>query len=181
MSTTISINNPFYYGHNPLNFLEWESSAISPEAQVVRKEAGVVLDTIEHSQALFGGKSTAIFRLREVADECAEEGWDGNGAHPIDHLAIRIAERIVRALPDGIALPEFAPEPDGSVSLDWIQSPNCLFSISVGGTNRLGFAWLDGTDKGHGVAHFDGEKIPPYVLHGINAIMGYENASFRAA
>ena len=42
----------------------------------------------------------------------------------------------IRALLDDLPLPEFAPEPDGSISPDWIQSRNRLFSISVGSTHR---------------------------------------------
>jgi hypothetical protein len=78
----------------------------------------------------------------------------------------------VRALPDGIPLPEFAPEPDGSISLDWILSRNRLFSVSIGHSSRLAFAWLDGADNGHGVARFDGQNVPPRVLEGIKCIIG---------
>ena len=74
------------------------------------------------------------------------------------------------ALPDGISLPEFAPEPDGSISLDWIQSRNCLFSLSVCANGGLAYAWLDGADGGRAAARFDGETIPPVVLEGIKRV-----------
>ena len=61
-------------------------------------------------------------------------------------------------------MPEFAPEPDGAISLDWIQSRHRLFTLSISASNRLAYAWLDGTDKGHGVARFDGRTIPRRVL-----------------
>ena len=109
--------------------------------------------------------------LTELATECAEQGWDEDDAAAIDSIAILSVERFVRAVPDGIPLPEFTPEPDGSISLDWIQSPNRLFSLSVGHSNRLAYAWLDGTVKGHGVARFDGQNIPPQVLEAIKGIV----------
>ena len=88
----------------------------------------------------------------------------------IDPMAILNAEAIVRAFPIGVPLPEFAPEPDGSVSLDWTQSRTQQFSLSVGRSHRLSYAWLDGTDSGHGVATFDGSAIPPRIIEGIFAI-----------
>ena len=78
-------------------------------------------------------------------------------------------------------LPEFAPEPDGSISLDWIQSRARLYSLSIGHSNRLAYAWLDGADKGHGVVHFDGQNVPPRVLDGIKHIVGHGYAGLRAA
>ena len=95
----------------------------------------------------------------------------------LDRLAALSAANFIRALPDGIALPEFAPEPDGSISLDWIQSRNRLFTLSVGSTNRLAYAWVDGTDKGHAVARFDGEHVPPRILEGIRGITNRGNAA----
>ena len=88
---------------------------------------------------------------------------------------------MVRALPGEVQLPEFAPEPDGSVSLDWIQSRNRMFTLSVGSGPRLAYAWLDGADKGHGVAAFDGSNVPTRVLEGICSIMNHGNTLLRAA
>ena len=113
--------------------------------------------------------------------ECAEPDWDGHGAVAIDPIAILLTGRFVRALPEGVPLPEFTPEPDGSISLDWIRSRNRLFSLSIGRSNRLAYAWLDGADKGHGVVTFDSQNVPPRVLEGIKGIVGQGHAGLRAA
>lgn len=102
-------------------------------------------------------------------------------AAPIDPAAVGLAQRFVRAMPDGMPLPEFGPEPDGSISLDWIDSRNRMFSLSIGRNNRLAYAWLDGTDKGHGVASFDGYTIPPRVFEGVSRIAHQGRAVIRAA
>lgn len=156
-------------------------SAVSAEAQVVTRAAGEIIQSVEMSQMLFGEKSAALSRLTELSDECAVEGWDGGEAFALDEMAVRNAGDLVRALPKGVPLPEFAPEPDGSISLDWIQSRHRLFSVSVGRNNRLAYAWLDGSDSGHGVAGFDGLNIPLLVLAGIQSILSCGHASLRAA
>ena len=168
-------------GYAALNVYARGSSAISSEARAAQKAATTVVESAERSQALFGEKAAAISQLRALAHECSEQGWDGAEACALDPTAVLIAEGFVRALPDGIPLPEFAPEPDGSVSLDWIQSRNRLFSMSVGPSHRLAYAWLDGADKGHGVARFDGENVPPRILEGIRGIMNHGRTSLRAA
>lgn len=155
-------------------------SAISPEAQSVRQAAGTVVNSMERSQALFGDKASAISQIWALANECAEPGWDGDGALPLNRLAAFKAIAFIRVLPSGVPLPEFAPDPDGSISLDWIQSRNRLFSLSIGTGDRLPYAWLDGTDKGHAVARFDEERVPQRILEGIRAILNGENASVRS-
>jgi hypothetical protein len=156
------------------------SSAVSQEAQAVRKAACDVVHHAERSQSLFGSKATAISDVWKLADECAENGWDGEEALAIDDMAVAGTVAFIRALPDGIPMPEVAPEPDGSISLDWIQSRHRLFSLTVGGTDRIAYVWLDGADKGHAVARFDGWKTPRRILDGLQSIVNHGNATVRA-
>ncbi len=157
------------------------SSAVSYEAEAVRKAQTVLVESVERSQALFGVKASAIAQLRTLANECSEPDWDGNGAEPLDPVALANAEEFLRALPGDLPLPELAADPDGSVSLDWIQSRTRVFSVSVGASRRLAYAWLDGSDRGHAVSRFDGSGIPLRVLQGIREIVIYGHASLRTA
>jgi hypothetical protein len=157
------------------------SSAISAEAQAARRSACAVLESAERSHALFGGKAAAISELMSLSNECSEPGWDGDAAAAVDPVAVAAAQEFVRVMPEDVLLPEFAAEPDGSISLDWVRSRHRRFTLSIGGSNRLAYAWLDGADKGHGVARFDGTHVPPRVLEGIRSIMNHADASLRAA
>ena len=171
MLTTIQMNTPAYYEYAPPYFDEWLGNAVSREAQGIDKELTAMNDAKERSQALFGAKAAAISQLNQLAEECKEEDWDGDGASATDEQAVFFTENFVRVLPDSIPLPEFAPEPDGSISLDWIQDRNHIFSISIGPSNRLAYAWMDGTNRGHAVENFGGQRIPPRVLNGILSII----------
>jgi hypothetical protein len=168
-----------WLGYAALNPYARPSSAVSAEAQTVAQAASNLVKLAEASQVLFGGRAAAISRLRAMANECAEEGWDGEDARPIDPVALRNSEDLLRALPEDFPVPEFAPEPDGSISLDWIESRHRLFSMSVGTSNRLAYAWLDGADKGHGVARFDGFSLPSRILFAIRSIIGYDTSLVR--
>jgi hypothetical protein len=166
-------------GYAALNAYAQPRSAVSAEAKSVTDAASAVMKSAEDSQSIFSDKIIAISQLRALANECNSQGWDGYDASPLDYLAVLNSENFLRALPKGIALPEFAAEPDGAVSLDWIQSRHRLFTLSIGPGNRLAFAWVDGSDKGHGVARFDGHTVPGRVLAGIEAIVGGSNAAIR--
>jgi hypothetical protein len=181
MPEPVSLSSSLCRGYAALNPYARQGSAVSAEAQTVTRAATEIVRSAERSQALFGERAGAIARLWAVAAECAEQGWDGGEACAFEPSAIENAEDFVRALPEGIPMPEFAPEPDGAVSLDWIESRYRMFTISVGQTNRLAFAWLDGSDSGHGVARFDGVAVPPRVLMGIRAILRHGNAPVRLA
>jgi len=174
MPETISARNVL--GLAPPYALARERSAVSTAAQVVQKAASDEVVRAERTRT-FGGKADAISQIWTLANECATPDWNGEGALPIAQRAVFEATAFIRALPDGIPLPEFAPEPDGSISFDWIRSRSNFFSVSVGASDRLAYAWLDGTDRGHAVARFDGDSVPSRILEGIKALVQGANAA----
>ena len=178
VSATVGI---CYLGYTALNACARPGSAVSSEASALTRAASAVIQTAEASQILFGGKSALLSQLRTLANECARDGWDGDDASALDPVALQTAEDLVRALPPGIPMPRCAPEPDGSISLDWIQSRSRLLSLSVGASNRLAYAWLDGVDTGHAVARFDGYLVPQRILSAIQSIVNNGNFALRAA
>lgn len=157
------------------------SGAVSEESQAVRNLLGAILASAEKSQALFGQKAAVISQVWRLVNECAGPGWDGAGAEPVDRFAAFRAIEFIRALPPAVPLPEIAPEPDGSISLDWIRSRNALFSLTVVAGSRLAYAWLDGSDRGHAVVRFDGETIPARILEGVDAVMRHASAAVGPA
>ena len=170
-----------WLGYAALNTYARSGSAVSDTADVSRRAASAIMAIAENSKSLFGEKSALIEQLRALEHDCAEGGWDGNGALAIDSEALRKARDLVLALPDGFPVPECSPEPDGSISLDWICSRHRLFSLSVGSSDRLAYAWLDGTDQGHGVARLYGLSLPTRVLSEIQAIVNYGTITLRVA
>lgn len=168
-------------GYTALSAYASSGSAVSSEASQVRTSATQIIEYAERSQVLFGEKADALSRLVALVAECSEEGWDGNDAVAINPMAQLMTGKFLRALPDGVPLPEFTPEPDGAISMDWIESKSRIFSVSVGTSQRLAFAWIDGADRGHGVAGFIGEKVPKKIIEGILATTHSGHASLRAA
>jgi hypothetical protein len=114
-------------------------------------------------------KASVLSQIQALSAECVRSGWDATEAEPVCKSAASRAADFIRALPEGFPLPEIAPEPDGSISLDWIRSRSRVFSLSVGMSNRLPYAWINDRDSGHAVAAFDGKNIPPDILERLRA------------
>ncbi len=168
-------------GYAALGIYAHRGSAVSPEANATKKAASGIVEAAERSVVLFGAKAAALSILRNLADECSEDNWDAAGGQAIDLAALARTEGFLRALPNGIRMPECSPEPDGSISLDWSASRRQLFSVSVGTSDRLAFAWLDGSDRGRGVARFDGRVVPEHILSALRSIVGPSDVAIWAA
>lgn len=167
-------------GYAVLQPLRRSGSAVSLEADAVKQNASTVSEHVESSWALFGAKEEIINKLREFGIECSEPDWDGYEAEPVSETALDRAEIFIRSLPEGVPLPEISVEPDGDISIDWLPTPTKTFSVSIGGTDRLAYAWLDGTDRGHAVARSNNGDVPPRILQEIQRITSHEPA-FRVA
>lgn len=156
-------------------------SGLSAEAEAVKRQRLRIAEAVEGSRALYQGKARAIAQLFEVAGACAEAGWDGADAEGVHFIAVIQASDLIAVMPDDLPMPEAAAEPDGSISLDWIESRSRAVSVSVGVNNRLAYAWLDGSDRGHAVERFDGVAFPPRLLAAIRETVRRGGAQLRAA
>ena len=148
--------------------LQWR--AISPEARAVRERAQQVARSGEESVALFGAKQAALAQLSDLVRESREQA-EHEDQQPVSHAAAAWARAFILALPDNVPLPELAAEPDGSISLDWIRSRTRMVSVIVEATAGLPYAWIDGAERGRGVADFDGVTVPSRLLADIRRIM----------
>lgn len=156
------------------------SSAVSTEATALREKAFLIEQDYERSVALFDNKARLLESLRELVEDCSECNWDGYGASAVNAAAVANAESFIRALPDRLKVPDLSIDPDGDISFDWIPDITKTLTLSVNGSNRLAYAWIDGTDRGHATAKFDSGVIPARVLAEIESITNH-GATFRAA
>lgn len=126
----------------------------------------------DRSLSITGLRGAVLSELMELRNEHSEKGWDGAEAPPVAAVALDRARELILALPFSIPNPELAIDPDdGAISLEWYAGPSRVFSVSVGLSSRMACAGLDGTDSWHGVARFDGAKVPDFVLQSIQRIL----------
>jgi hypothetical protein len=166
-----------YIGYAVLAGYARSTSAVSAEAKEICKAAHAVMSDRESSEALFGQKAFALSKLRTaVADVIPDDEQEA-----VDAQAYWNAEQFLLALPDDLPTPEFGIDPDGAISLDWMPSRTRMFSVSISASERLAYAWLDGSDKGHGVARFRAPAVPTAVLSFLQALVADGSANLRAA
>lgn len=156
------------------------SSAVSAEASALLYKVALIEQDYERSIALFDKKARLLELLRELVEECSEDDWDGYGSSAANATAVANAESFIRVLPDHLVMPDLSVDPDGDISFDWIPDRTKTFTLSVSGSNRLAYAWIDGTDRGHAVAKFENGVVPARVLAEIESITNH-GTTFRAA
>jgi hypothetical protein len=139
------------------------NSGVSTESHLLKTAAELVVRG-RASESMNGPKNFLGSRLWELVVECGEPNWNGFEAAPIQVEAVKLAEEFIQAWPFAKDLPDCAPEPDGSVSLEWIYANNRRVAVSFNGGRRLAYAWMDGTEKGRGVCNFQGSQIPRAIL-----------------
>ncbi len=155
-------------------------TAVSEESQSVDASLAAVRDHQENSLALNGEKSAAISSLLSLFSDHGSDGWDGANARALNGTAVQQAIALIRSLPDDLPLPEVAVDVDGGVSLDWMPDRLLAVSVGINATNRIGFAWLNGRDRGNAVARFDG-VIPPRTLLDLLTHLMSSRAALRIA
>lgn len=155
-------------------------TAVSREAEQVVSHASKLTQHVKESWIYFGPKSQWISDFREAMQDCLEENWDGYGAEPVSASVVQKVIDLIASLPEGIALPEACCEPDGEIALDWAPMPQRTISVSVGESDRLAYAWMDGSDRGHAVAKLSGGNLSGRVLDEIRRITAHES-SLQAA
>ena len=110
--------------------------------------------------------------LAELLASHGELGWDGAVAPALTGATLENVRAFVMALPAWVPDPEFAMDPDdGAVSVEWYGGPSRIFSVSVGLSDRLACAGMDGTDSWHGVTRFLGGVVPDFVLQSIRRVL----------
>jgi hypothetical protein len=95
---------------------------------------------------LFGMASTYAYpsqKKRLISEQVGELallpiGWDGEGASTIDSFAIAIAKNAISFLSDAVLLPEFSPNPNGTISFYW-SWPHGHAELEIG---RTRFSWV---------------------------------------
>lgn len=147
-------------------------SGFSESAAYVAREAKALVERNDRAFSSIGTRGPVLSALVELRAEHSHPGWDGAEAPPVSPLAVQRAGELILALPSKIPNPELAVDPDdGAVSLEWYAGPSRIFSVSVGISARLACAGIDGSDSWHGVARFDGARVPDFVIQGMQRIM----------
>lgn len=81
-----------------------------------------------------------LFDLHEVFKECSVGGWDGESSQPISEEVFRRTRDFINWLylssfflndKKDMKNPDIGAEPDGSITLEWYNSPDEVMSLSV--------------------------------------------------
>jgi hypothetical protein len=143
------------------------SSAISPEANRLSDAAERVMRERRGVQSFFGAKDILLSDLSSVVAGLHVDE-DQESVSPKAFLNV---VQFILALPNDLPNPAFGIDPDGEISVTWYVSRTRLFSASVSESERIAYAWMDGSDKGHAVDRFRAPELPARLVSALRSIV----------
>lgn len=147
------------------------NSALSIEGRELHERVTEVWGAFDKSISLRGPHGELFSELDSLVAEHSTPGWDGDSAPPVSFATLQNAKDFIGALSHSTAKPELAVEPDdAAISFEWHVGYRKVVSVSVGESDRLAVAGLDGVDHWHAVLKFDGANLPPLVAESIQRI-----------
>jgi hypothetical protein len=108
-------------------------------------------------------KTETLAELDSLALETREPNWDGYNADGVMAETVALVREIIRLMPDDLALPSLSAEPDGHVSMEWIEGQHQRLSVSISPNGSLAYAAILDGEARHGTTALIGE-IPEIVL-----------------
>lgn len=80
---------------------------------------------------LFGNREVAFNALENLARDCAQPNWDGEGAAPVNFDSVAAARRALVSIPPGAPSPDLSIDRDGSITMEWYFEPARRLSVSL--------------------------------------------------
>lgn len=146
------------------------SAGSGPESMSLDRYYREVRRHFLEPQSIGGNLEVMRAQLLALWETHAEHDWDASSAEAISQRDFFTAWNFLDALPPNIARPDFVPEPNGEIALEWYVNPNQVFVVSIGRDGIITFAGRYGLNKRvSGAENFDG-VVPAAVLEGIDRV-----------
>jgi hypothetical protein len=143
---------------------EEDASIVSP----VEIEVNEPLENDEKKRRQLLSKTFKI--LQEIFYEYSVAGWDGYDAQPISEDSFKETIRFLQMLPFAMPIPEVVPEPSGQIALEWYESQDYIFVVSLSGKKLIDYAGLFGEgNKTYGTERFK-KTIPNTIIENVNRL-----------
>ncbi len=144
----------------------WRAS--SEEAGAIERLTLSIVESMQSSETL--GRATQRQAIYVVARDCAQPGWDGADAAPVQRDTVLWAERFLQLLPLSLPRPTVGVEPDGDLTFEWYASRHRLLSVSISPSGMMHYAAMIGSARQSGRLLM-GNEMPSELIDLIWRIM----------
>lgn len=120
-------------------------------------------------------ESSIFDEIDSLVEECSTGNWDGYGALPVSKEAAEFAKTFIGQIQVEFSTPEIAPEPDGSIGLEWHVDKHKWIIISFNSNGEFFFASQINTKTkfdGKGVLNSPQNKDLVEALRRVNEFTG---------
>jgi hypothetical protein len=126
----------------------------SHEARYVASKLSRVRYPLQDLRSI--GVQALLDDLSSIADECAEDGWDGYAGRRVSPRSLMTADQFIRCLGSDMRSAELGVSPKGWVTVQWGHSPRWTFALSITDDGLLHWAALFGSARSQGTTPFTG-------------------------
>lgn len=124
---------------------------------LITDKAIEIFEKLNSSTTAQDRPSIVLDALLKLMEECATNNWDGYGAPAITSTTLDKTREFTESLSPEIPTPDFSPEPDGEIAVEWYGKNGASISISVGDSDTINYAAIfpdqykvNGTESFHG-------------------------------
>lgn len=149
-------------------------SGVSDEAIDLRRVSREIWDE-DHSIALGDRYRTLRSELVSACQEASARDWDGYSSMPVLPGAYERALAFVESLPSSVGPPEVSVHPDGEIAFEWQLGRDRVLTVTVGSTNLLRYALLDGVNTQYGREAFV-RGLPSAILASLGRLFAAPRA-----
>lgn len=176
--------------------IDWYTEPLAPKTTGVSGAAEIILKKAEEASRHFfdspfrshnvryglKSRSRILTDLYNALIGCFSDDWDGYGAKAIADNLPGKAFNYLSGFSSKIPSPEFSPEPDGEIAIEWCGENGAVISLSVGLSNRIHFAAIfpDG-NRLHGTESYSKESQKILESYIWRIIRQYPNTGTDAA
>ncbi len=147
---------------------------VRAQSEVGQTIRATLTDVSEHLRRslTFGDQwQQAARNLEEVAEECAEPGWDGYEASAISSQTLGNAADFISTIPYSLPQPEISATSAGEVVFEWARGSRRIVTAAVGESGEVHYACLNGPKKTFGSYPQLG-AFEPELLKVIESVLG---------
>ena len=116
-------------------------------------------------------RSRAMQDIEQLAVNCQNDNWDGEGADRVSSETVKIAREFIGQLCEETPLSDLYIDatPHGSISFEWVPAEQVMLDVLILPSGEIAYAYLIRGDEGSGRDQWQG-TIPKSIVEAVDKV-----------
>jgi hypothetical protein len=150
---------------------ESKTTGVGKDAEMVLQQLRQISAQYLRAPAASASFLCGVDAIFEAAADASQENWDGRTARPVSPDATINAIKLLTHLPSTAPVPDAYARPNGALVLEWGDSPERTFAVSLSGAGDLSFSGYYGlNDRIFGKIPSLTDELPDGIREGLRRV-----------